>query len=564
MKRSLILIAVLASALTSVAQVPNYIPTNGLVAWYPFSGNANDESGNGNNGNVNGAGLTTDRFGNLNSAYDFNGNGDFIQALYSQTPDFNSGITMQAWVRIDGTNTNYPCATQNGDFCFQFVIASSSSFDDGHYRISLNQSTLDFIGRVNSVSNGAGTTSQTVIDPNSPEWHHIVTTYDNTNVTIYVDGLMEGQNSWSGTIGQGLNTVMFGKSMNSSNYPYYTKGKIDDVGVWNRALTSCEVQQLYNAQASSVSAAVSTSGSTTFCQGGEVELTAPAGYDYLWSTTETTQSIVVNSTGTYSVQVIDGACSETSQAITTTVLTNPSVSLSPFSSVCENASAITLVGGSPAGGTYTVNSNSATELDPSVTGSGMQTIEYSYTDQNNCSGSASQNVMVNSIPNVTLSGLNTSYLLSDNPSVLSGTPSGGVFNGTGVANGMFDPAVAGLGTHGVSYAVADGNGCIGVSSLCTTVDLDVGIDGGNQISNGGGLDIYPNPANGIFNVTVKDIKGAVTYTVFDVRGREVLNGSFVSGGNHTEVVDLQTSADGVYTIQVNSANGIATQKLVKE
>ena len=49
------------------AQVPNYVPTDGLVGWWPFNGNANDESGNGNNGKVFGAVLATDRFGNENN-----------------------------------------------------------------------------------------------------------------------------------------------------------------------------------------------------------------------------------------------------------------------------------------------------------------------------------------------------------------------------------------------------------------------------------------------------------------------------------------------------------------
>ena len=55
------------------AQVPSYVPTDGLVAWYPFNGNANDESGNGNNGSVSGASITSDRNGNQ-SAFHFNGN----------------------------------------------------------------------------------------------------------------------------------------------------------------------------------------------------------------------------------------------------------------------------------------------------------------------------------------------------------------------------------------------------------------------------------------------------------------------------------------------------------
>ena len=54
-------------------KIPSYVPSNGLIGYCPFNGNANDESGNGNNGVVNGAILTSDRNGNLNSAYSFNG-----------------------------------------------------------------------------------------------------------------------------------------------------------------------------------------------------------------------------------------------------------------------------------------------------------------------------------------------------------------------------------------------------------------------------------------------------------------------------------------------------------
>ena len=61
------------------AQVPSYVPSNGLAGWWPFSGNANDVSGNGNNGTVNGATLTTDRFGNPNAAYSFDGINDYIR-----------------------------------------------------------------------------------------------------------------------------------------------------------------------------------------------------------------------------------------------------------------------------------------------------------------------------------------------------------------------------------------------------------------------------------------------------------------------------------------------------
>jgi hypothetical protein len=75
--------AILLTALSLQAQIPSYVPTNGLVGWWPFNGNANDESGNGNHGVVNGATLTTDRFGNNGKAYSFDGVDDWIGALVS-------------------------------------------------------------------------------------------------------------------------------------------------------------------------------------------------------------------------------------------------------------------------------------------------------------------------------------------------------------------------------------------------------------------------------------------------------------------------------------------------
>lgn len=77
MKTLILLFSVLFTTM-SFAQVPSYVPTNGLVGYWPFNGNANDESGNGNNGSNNGATLTTDRNGVANQAYSFDGN-DFIQ-----------------------------------------------------------------------------------------------------------------------------------------------------------------------------------------------------------------------------------------------------------------------------------------------------------------------------------------------------------------------------------------------------------------------------------------------------------------------------------------------------
>ena len=100
MKKKILSIAcVLVSAIT-FAQ----IPTDGLVAHYPFSGNANDESSNSNNGVVNGATLTTDRFGNANSAYSFDGVDDWIDCGSSILGVTTSNsLTINAWIKVPTT-----------------------------------------------------------------------------------------------------------------------------------------------------------------------------------------------------------------------------------------------------------------------------------------------------------------------------------------------------------------------------------------------------------------------------------------------------------------------------
>ncbi|MFM7179517.1 MAG: hypothetical protein ACKOX5_08430, partial [Bacteroidota bacterium] len=78
----------------TAAQVPSYVPTNGLVGWYPFAGNSNDLSGNGNHSVVNAALLTTDRFGMANAAYIFNGSTAYLHGNASAFPSGDRTIAL--------------------------------------------------------------------------------------------------------------------------------------------------------------------------------------------------------------------------------------------------------------------------------------------------------------------------------------------------------------------------------------------------------------------------------------------------------------------------------------
>jgi hypothetical protein len=127
--------------IAAIAQTPPaYVPTDGLVGWWPFNGNANDESGNGNNGTVNGATLTEDRFGNANSAYYYDGisNNILINDDSTLRP---SEITMSVW--INSSSNNFRQVIYKGNFSNawneQYSLNSTFHFDLKiyHYIISL-------------------------------------------------------------------------------------------------------------------------------------------------------------------------------------------------------------------------------------------------------------------------------------------------------------------------------------------------------------------------------------------------------------------------------------------
>jgi hypothetical protein len=309
-------------------------------------------------------------------------------------------------------------------------------------------------------------------------------------------------------------------------------------------------------------ASITAQGSPNLCQGGSVVLQASGGDTYQWNTGAQSSSISVNQSGVYTVQVSQNGCSAQSQQ-QVTVNPLPSVSLQPIAALCANSSAVAITGGSPAGGTYTLNGVSAITLDPAQTGSGAQTVAYTYTDGNGCSNTATQSVTVNPLPIVSFSGLNSNYTLADIPTQLVGTPAGGLFSGNGVVNGTFDPAIAGLGTHCITYQYVDGNNCGDNAQLCTTVDINVNVRGiGATVEDA--VSVHPNPSYGLFTVVMDGVDGIVHLNVLDVLGREVVSHSLTSRGRTAHNIDLSSFASGVYTLRIQSAKGVSGMKLVKE
>lgn len=172
--------------------------------------------------------------------------------------------------------------------------------------------------------------------------------------------------------------------------------------------------------------------------------------------------------GTYTLTLTRNGCPIT-YTYTLNVNPLPVVTLDPIGPFCVDGPAVTLTQGSPAGGTYSGTGVSGGSFDPALAGVGTHTITYTYTDGNSCTNSATYNVVVNPIPVVTLPAAGP-YCVDAAAVQLSGTPSGGVYSGTGVSiSGLFDPAVAGVGMHTISYTYTDGNGCDDVKSITIEV-----------------------------------------------------------------------------------------------
>lgn len=211
-------------------------------------------------------------------------------------------------------------------------------------------------------------------------------------------------------------------------------------------------------------------GPTTFCQGQNVLLMASAGTQYLWSPNgETNQIISATASGSYTVTIHDAnGCSGTSAPVTVIVNPLPNVSFSGLANqYCIDASPSILTV-NPSGGFFTgpVTGNT---FNPGLAGVGTHVITYHFTNGNGCSNSHSQTVEVYPLPVVDFSGLDTEYCIDEPAVTLAGSPFGGTFTGTGISGQQFNPALAGAGTHAITYTYTDGNGCTNSITKSVTV-----------------------------------------------------------------------------------------------
>lgn len=219
------------------------IPTTGLVAFYPFNGNANDESGNFHDGTIHGAILSNDRNGEVGSAYAFDGVDDHISVAHNDALNLIGNFTISVWYKSDGCAV--PCGT------YHTIITKRDEFvagDNWPWGVSISY-----------ISGGSGSEFQKIfasrrnnfnLDYQVSEseilldtWQHVVIVLQDNIQSIYIDGELDGTYTFTQAQPASTEKMMIGWNLRPDLEQF--KGLIDDIRLYNRALTQEEIIALF-------------------------------------------------------------------------------------------------------------------------------------------------------------------------------------------------------------------------------------------------------------------------------------------------------------------------------
>ncbi len=280
--------------------------------------------------------------------------------------------------------------------------------------------------------------------------------------------------------------------------------------------------------------------STAICAGGSVNLTASGATTYTWTpagglstTSGANTTASPGTTVTYTVTGTSLGCNGTN-TVTVTVHPLPNVNFGAIPALCNNGNAVTLNTGVPAGGIYSGNGVTGSSFNPLTAGPGTHTITYTYTDINNCTNTAVQNVTVYQAPTVSVSPANATVCLGN---VVNLTASG-------ATNYTWAPPAGLSGTTGTSVAASpaatstyvvtgETNGCTNTASVTVTVVTNIPIT------------IVPaNPSICPGSYTVLTATGAATYTWAPPIGLSNTSGSSVAASPTVTTTYTVTGDDG--------------------
>jgi hypothetical protein len=305
------------------------------------------------------------------------------------------------------------------------------------------------------------------------------------------------------------------------------------------------------------SAHITAYDTTTFCQGDSVILVSDSTSGNLWTGGSTNDTLVVSTSGKYTVTVTGGGCTATSD--TTKITVNPFPAVPVITAHGSTAfclgghvilSSSSMTGNHWSGGTMhdSVLITTAGSYSDTVTIGGCSTVS-----------AASTTVIVHPLPTVSLLAFTTTPCAQAPAfSLTGGSPAGGIYSGIGVDSvGKFHPNEAGH-IQGITYTVTDSNSCSNSASQNITVLACIA--GIEENSDSQGINVYPNPSNnGAINITIKNVNfSELLISIVDIQGKEVLkttDKNIQQQGDYNKQINIANLAKGVYFLKLNGGNG---------
>lgn len=313
-------------------------------------------------------------------------------------------------------------------------------------------------------------------------------------------------------------------------------------------------------QVNMLPAVVANSSASAVCMGAPVTLMGGGASMYTWTGGAMDGvAFTPSATMTYTVTGTDvNGCMNTAST-TVTVNTLPSVTaMSDNDTICSG-SMVTLMGGGAATYVWTSGVTNAVAFAPSASA----TYTVTGTDINGCTGTATTMVVVNTLPTVSMSAFSPDTVCFQLPgfTLTGGSPAGGVYSGTGVITGLFNPSSAGVGTFAVTYTTTGANGCTNSASANINVQDCTGIE-----ENGSSalINVYPNPTSGSFNLMISNANFTeMVISIVDIQGKEVFGDieNNVSKEYNTQI-NLENLAKGIYYIKLTTNSDVMIQKLI--
>ena len=290
------LIMISLSIKTMAQTIPPYVPTNGLVGWWPLNGNANDESGNGNDGKLTGGQFLSDRNAKSNAALGFTASAVGYVDMNTKT-SISDQFSIMMWVRPESSSTfvgesstcpggvSVPMANSNQNWAMPPTHGENNlgvGFSYARNGLMVSEHSFNII------------VSRLSYQITSTNFNQVIIIYRTDSTFLYFNGTKVRSRAIHCSNNKKYLPlpIRFGGSSYSPNFA----GVIDDIGIWNRALTEQEVKGLYSAISTNFTITASSGSNGTISPSGVVEVAAQSSKRFVFtpSTGYQVDSVLVN------------------------------------------------------------------------------------------------------------------------------------------------------------------------------------------------------------------------------------------------------------------------------